>query len=95
MNLVLGLEAEHADGQLVGVKVFIFTDNMVTKGAYFKGLSTSKELHGLVLLRKTEMEGHMILHLIHISRKRTLLFRKVLGNKATDWWHYAVPMEII
>ena len=73
LNLVLGLEAEHGDGRLRGVEVFIFTDNIVTEGAYFKGASTSKELHGLILrLRKIEMEGEMILHIIHISGTRMI-----------------------
>ena len=52
---------------------FIFTDNVVIEGAYFKGASSSKELHGLILrLQKIEMEGEMILYIIHISGTRMI-----------------------
>ena len=73
LNLVMGLEAEHREGRLDGVEIFLFTDNMVAEGAYYKGSAKTKHLHGLVLrLRKLEMEGNMILHVIHVAGTRMI-----------------------
>ena len=45
----MGLEAEHRDGRLYGVEIFLFTDNMVAEGAYYKGSAKTKHLNELVL----------------------------------------------
>ena len=73
LNLVMGLEVEHREGRLDGVEIFLFTDNMVAEGAYSKGSAKTKHLHRLVLrLRKLEMEGNMILHVIHVAGTRMI-----------------------
>ena len=56
-----------------GVEIFLFTDNMVAEGAYYKGSAKTKHLHRLVLrLRKLEMERNMILHVIHVASTRMI-----------------------
>lgn len=73
LNLVLGMEAEFNAGRLRGVEVFLFTDNAVAEGAFYKGTAASKHLHELILrLRRIEMYGEMILHVIHVSGKRMI-----------------------
>jgi hypothetical protein len=48
-NLVEDLESEAATGNLVDTKVFLFTDNSTAESAFYKGSSSSKKLHSLVL----------------------------------------------
>ena len=56
-----------------GTEVFICTDNAVAESMYFKGLSKSQELHGMIVkLRKLEMKGPLIIHFIWISGKRMI-----------------------
>ena len=69
----MGLEAEHREGRLDGVEIFLFIDNMVAERAYYKGSAKTKHLHGLILcLQKLEMEGNMILHVIHVAGTRMI-----------------------
>ena len=49
LNLVLGMEAEYHGGRLRGVEVFLFTDNAVAEGAFYKGSAVSNHLHELIL----------------------------------------------
>ena len=52
-------------------EVFVLTDNSAFEGAYYKGHSSSKELSDIVFwLYKTQRDGGMILHVLHISGKR-------------------------
>ncbi len=72
-NLVDAVELEYKQGGLDGHELFLFTDNQVAERAYYKGSSSSRTLFELVLrLRKIEMEGRLILHVIHISGKRMI-----------------------
>ncbi len=72
-NLVDGIELDYREGLLDGVELFFFTDNQVAERAYYKGTSSSRTLFNLILrLRKIEMEGRMIIHVIHISGKRMI-----------------------
>lgn len=48
-NLVERVEEGVESGDLFRVKLFIFTDNMVFEGTYYKADSSSPELHFLVL----------------------------------------------
>jgi hypothetical protein len=67
------MEEEARAGRVVDTEVFLFTDNSTTKSAYYKGSSTSKKLHGLILkLHKLQMEFRIIVHLIHVSGKRMI-----------------------
>ena len=70
-NLVDTLEGLCANGKLKGCELFLFTDNLVAEYAYYKGSSSSRMLFDLVLrMRKMQMAGDLILHVIHISGTR-------------------------
>ncbi len=72
-NLVDAVALDYERGLLDGFELFLFTDNSVAEKAYYKGTSSSKKLFELVLkLRLIEMEGKMIIHVIHISGKRMI-----------------------
>ena len=60
-------------GDLKSTEVFIFTDNSTAERAFFKGSSTSRILHDLVLrLQKLEMTAGIKLHFIHVSGTRMI-----------------------
>jgi hypothetical protein len=69
---------EFAEGKvrskdLDGCELYIFTDNMTTEAAFWKGSSQSKKLFELVLrLRKLEMEHDMIIHVVYVSGRRMI-----------------------
>jgi hypothetical protein len=72
-NLVESLEEVGRDGQLVGVEIFLMTDNSTAERAYYKGTSSSKLLHELVhRLRRLELEEGCIIHLIHVAGTRMI-----------------------
>jgi hypothetical protein len=65
------LEAQVADGRLRGAEVFLFTDNSTAESVFYKGNSSSKHLFELVLrLRKLEMSGDLVLHVVHVAGTR-------------------------
>ena len=70
-NLVIYIEQQHELGALAGREMFVFTDNQVFEGCYYKGHSVSSKLSEIILrLRKVERDAGLILHVIHISGKR-------------------------
>lgn len=72
-NLVEALEDLFNRGLLDDKEVFMFTDNSTAEAAYFKGTSSSESLFNLVLrLRKLEMSGRCIIHMIHVSGTRMI-----------------------
>ena len=72
-DLVMTVEKLYEEGILKDCELFLFTDNFVVDCAYYKGSSSSRALFLLVLrLRKIQMTGDMIIHLIHISGKRMI-----------------------
>lgn len=72
-NLVVAVEKAWKEGKLKEVELFIFTDNEVAERCYYKGTSSNRQLFELILrLRKIEMEGDLILHVIHISGVRMI-----------------------
>jgi hypothetical protein len=72
-NLVEFAEGKVCSKDLEGCELFIFTDNMTTEAAFWKGSSQSRKLFELVLrLRKLEMEHDMIIHVVHISGRRMI-----------------------
>lgn len=72
-NLVEVLEDLFLKGLLDGTEVFMFTDNSTAESAYFKGTSSSESLFNLVVrLRKLEMSGRCILHMIHVAGTRMI-----------------------
>ena len=51
--------------------MFLFTDNSTAEAVFYKGNSTSRPLFELMLrLRKLEMAGDLILHVIHVAGTR-------------------------
>ena len=63
-RLVLEKALEHHE-------IFVFTDNSVFEGCYYKGHSISEELSDRVFhLHKAERDGGFILRVLHISGKR-------------------------
>lgn len=72
-NLVMTVETEAEAGRLDNTEFFLFTDNSTAESAFYKGSSTSKNLHALVLrLRQLELRHGLILHVIHVSGKRMI-----------------------
>ena len=72
-NLVDTVEEEAQEGHLKDSKLWIFTDNSTAESSFFKGRSTSKTLHELILrLRKAEMAYGFTLHLVHVPGTRMI-----------------------
>ena len=73
LNLVEYIEAIYKEGLLDDCELFMFTDNSTAEAAYFKGTSSSELLFELVLrLRKIEMEGKCMLHMVHVAGTRMI-----------------------
>jgi len=74
-NLVDSLveRLEENMNNLIGIEVFLFTDNLVAESAFFKGTSSSKSLFELILkLRQLELSGGFKVHVIHIAGSRMI-----------------------
>lgn len=77
-NLVEVLESAFEEGMLQDREIFMFTDNTTAEAAFFKGTSSSELLFELVLrLRKLEMTGKCVIHMIHVAGTRMI-------NQGTD-----------
>ena len=62
------MEEEALNGYLTGGEFWLFTDNTTAEGCFFRGGSSSKLLHDLVLrLRKIELEYDLTLHVVHVA----------------------------
>ena len=71
--MVNTVEKLYGERHLKDCELFLHTDNLVTDCTYYKGSSSSRTLFLLILrLRKVQMAGDMILHVIHISRERMI-----------------------
>ena len=69
-DLVEALEKDAREVKLTDCEVFLLTDNLVAEHFFFKGSPSSETLLKLVLrLRKLELEGEIILHIIHYRVK--------------------------
>ncbi len=67
------VEEEAKEGYLNGSELWLFTDDVTAEGCFFRGGSSSKLLHELILhLRKTEMEYEFTLHVVHVARTRMI-----------------------
>lgn len=72
-NLVHDFKSEAANGGLTDTEVFLFTDNSTAESAFYKGSSSSKKLHALVIrLHKLSLDYSIILHLIHVAGTRMI-----------------------
>ena len=70
-NLAVKIEEKAREGLLVDAELFVFTDNSVFEGTFFKGHSKSRKLNDVVLrLRTVERESGCILHVIHVAGTR-------------------------
>ena len=70
-NLVDKIQKLCHENHLKHCELFLFTDNLEVDYAYHKGTSSSKLLFGLALrLRKLQIQGDLILYLVHISGER-------------------------
>ena len=69
-DLVEALKKDYREVKLTDCEVFLLTDNLVAEHFFFKGSPSSETLLKLVLrLRKLELEGEIILHIIHYRVK--------------------------
>ena len=67
------MEKHVREGKLRDCEIFLLTDNLVAETAFYKGSSSNETLFNLVFrLRKVELEGGIILHIIHVSGKRMI-----------------------
>ena len=67
-NLLETLEALYVEGRLTNCELCLLSNNIVAEYVFYKGSSSSKHLFELILrLRKLEMDGEVIIHLVHIS----------------------------
>jgi hypothetical protein len=58
---------------LPSTEIFLFTDNSVAEGAFFRGTSSNPRLFSLILhLPHLEMHHSLRLHVVHISGKRMI-----------------------
>ena len=72
-NLVDTLEVMAAEGELRGMELFLFTDNLTAEAAFAKGTLSSKDLFELVLkLQKLEMESACKIQVSHVSGTRMI-----------------------
>lgn len=70
-SFVQSVESDATRGLLTQAEMFLFTDNAVAEGAFYKGTSTNKQLFELVLrLKKLEFDHRFRLHVIHIAGTR-------------------------
>jgi hypothetical protein len=73
VNLVDRLETMVRKEKLMGSEVYLFTDNSTAEAVYYKGNSSSPKLFELIVrLRQLEMEGGLILHVIHVAGTRMI-----------------------
>jgi hypothetical protein len=72
-NLVETVEEEAHVGYLTQGELWIFTDNSTAESCFFRGGSSSKLLHQLVLrLRVAELTYGFILHVVHVAGTRMI-----------------------
>jgi hypothetical protein len=72
-NLRLAVEKEVELGRLTGRELWLATDNMTCETTFYRGSSTSRDLHELMLdLRLLTVRGNFILHVVHIAGTRMI-----------------------
>jgi hypothetical protein len=72
-NLVLPVKEAAAKGLLEGCELFLFTDNSIAEGAYYRGTSSSRLLFDLVLhLRILQQRNNLVIHIIHVAGTRMI-----------------------
>jgi hypothetical protein len=72
-NLHLAVEKEVELRCLTGQDLWLATANMTCETTFFRGSSTSRDLHELMLdLRLLTVRGDFILHVVHIARTQMI-----------------------
>jgi len=72
-NLVDTVEEEANEGHLNESELWLFTDNSTAEGCFYRGGSSSRLLHELVLrLRKAELKHGFVLHVVHVAGTRMI-----------------------
>jgi hypothetical protein len=72
-DLVLSVTNLVTSSTLPVTELYLFTDNSVAEGAFFRGTSSNPKLFSLVLrLCMLEMHHSLRLHVVHISGKRMI-----------------------
>jgi hypothetical protein len=72
-NLVSTVEDLIQEEEAPGAELFLFTDNSVAEGAFYRGTSSNPRLFDLILrLRCLEMHHSLRLHIIHVSGQRMI-----------------------
>jgi hypothetical protein len=72
-NLIDTIKEEVKQGRLVGREVWLATDNSTAASAYYRGTSTSKTLHEMIVeLRMLSLKGNFMLHLFHVAGTRMI-----------------------
>jgi hypothetical protein len=67
-NLVETVKKEAGKGYLRNSELWLFTDNSTAESCFFKGGSSSKLLHKLILrLRKAKTQYGFVLHVVHVA----------------------------
>ena len=62
-----------AIGELKGMELFVFTDNLVFESVLYKGTSKTPLMFELILrLHQVHMRAELTLHVIHISGTRII-----------------------
>ena len=71
LNLVETMEEEAVANKLEDTEMWLFTDNSVSESCFFRGRSTSRLLHKMVIrLRKLEMEHSLTF--VHVAGTRMI-----------------------
>jgi hypothetical protein len=72
-NLVKTVEEIARAGYLTDGELWIFTDNSTAESCFFKGGSSLKLFHDLILrLRQVEMSVGFVLHMVHVAWTRMI-----------------------
>jgi hypothetical protein len=66
-------ESERSSDYREGNKLWLATDNMTCETTFYRGSSTSRALHELILdMRLLTVRGNIILHFVHIAGTRII-----------------------
>jgi hypothetical protein len=72
-NLVLAADELVRLGDAPSAELFLFTDNSVAKGAFYRGTSSNPKLFDLILrLHQLEMHYLLPLHVVHVAGQRMI-----------------------
>ncbi len=75
-NLVETVEEEALSGYLTDGELWIFTNNSMAESCFFKGRSSLKLLHKLILrLCKVKRNANFMLHVVHVAGTRMIAQR--------------------